>query len=251
MPIWLIALLSALVVSLISLISVATMVVQRDRIQPLLLLLVSFAVGGLFGDAFIHLLPEAFEELGLGLTSSLYVLSGIMLFFALEKFIRWRHCHITDLDHKKHAHPVATINLIGDGVHNFVDGLLIGASFLVSVPVGLATTLAVILHEIPNEIGDSGVLLHSGLSGKKVIIYNLISASLAIVGVGVSLIVGPSVESYGPILAAVTAGGFIYIAGSDLVPSLHAHSEKWQNSFKQFMAITLGLAVMVALTFFE
>lgn len=251
MSLWLPALLSVIIVSLISFIGAFGLVMNKEKLQPILLFLVSFAIGGLFGDAFLHLLPEAFEELGVGVFSSALVLLGIMLFFVLEKYIRWHHCHIADHEHAHHAHPVASINLIGDGVHNFVDGLLIGASFLVSIPVGLATTIAVILHEIPSEIGDAGVLLHSGLEPRKVLWFNFLSALTSVVGVVVSLLIGPSVSTYAPILAAITAGGFIYIAGSDLVPSLHLENEKASQSFGQFLAILAGLLVMVALLALE
>ena len=153
---------SVVLVSLISLVGVLTVFIRPERLKKILLLLVSFSVGALFGDAFIHLLPESFTKLGVNLSTSLYIIAGIIAFFVLEKFIHWRHCHIPTS--KEHPHPVVFMNLIGDGVHNFLDGVIIGASYLVSIPIGITTTLAVILHEIPQEIGDFGILLHGGLT---------------------------------------------------------------------------------------
>lgn len=249
MSIWVPAIGSVIIVSLVSLVGIVFLVTRQSIIKAWLLPLVSFAVGALLGDALIHLLPEATAELGNTLSTSLLVLGGILIFFILEKFIRWRHCHIADTEH--HIHPVATINLFGDAVHNFIDGALIGASYMVSFPVGLATTVAVVLHEIPNEISDVAILIHGGLKAKKVIYYNFLSALAAVVGAIVSLIIGPSVAGYAPIVSALTAGGFIYIAGSDLVPSLHTHEEKPQVALGQLAAIVLGIAVMAALTLFE
>ncbi len=168
---------------------------------------------------FIHLLPESFEKLGINLTTSLYAILGILIFFVLEKFIRWRHCHTATSE--DHLHPVVTLNLIGNGVHNLIDGMVIGASFLVSVPLGIATTLAVILHEIPQEMGDFGVLVHGGLPVKKALLFNFFSALSAILGAVISLFVGQYSTTYTLALLPITAGGFLYIAGSDLIPELH------------------------------
>src|SRR3989338_4112113 len=124
MKIWLYSIISVVLVSLISLIGVFTLSLKKEKLERMTLFLVSFAVGGLFGDAFIHLLPESYESLGIRLTTSLYIIAGILIFFILEKFIRWRHCHIPASDH--HVPPVVALNLIGDGVHNLIDGIIIG-----------------------------------------------------------------------------------------------------------------------------
>jgi len=216
--------------------------------KKVLLFLVSFAVGGLFGDAFIHLLPESFEKLGTNLTTSLYIVLGILIFFVLEKFIRWRHCHIASPE--GHPHPVAVMNLIGDGVHNLIDGMLIGASYTVSIPIGISTTLAIILHEIPQEIGDFGVLLHSGFSVKKAVAFNFLSAMTSILGAIISLFAGSHIEGYSSILLPITAGGFIYIAGSDLIPELQ-HECKLSISVLQFISIILGVGIMAFLVVLE
>ncbi|HEY1074327.1 MAG TPA: ZIP family metal transporter [Patescibacteria group bacterium] len=239
------------IVSLISFVGAVGLVLTRKSLQSSMFLLVSFAVGVLFGDVFIHLLPESFEAFGDSLATSYFVLIGILLFFMLEKFIRWHHCHHGEDDHTHRHHSLATMNLVGDGLHNFIDGLLIGASYLVSIPVGVATTVAVIAHEIPTEIGDFGVLLHSGMSARKALLFNFYSALTAVVGVAVVLLLGNSVESFSAYLIPLTAGAFLYIAGSDLIPELHHHNPQVKHSIGQLLAIIAGITVMVLLAVFE
>ena len=248
MKVWIYTLVSVALVSILSLIGIFSLSLNQERLKKILLFLVSFAVGGLFGDAFIHLLPQSFEMLGAILSTSLFIIFGIFSFFALEKFIRWRHCHIPTSE--MHPHPVVTMNLIGDGVHNLIDGMLIGASYCVSIPIGIATTLAVVLHEIPQEIGDFGVLVHGGLSVKKALAFNFLSAVTAILGALISLVIGPHLADYSLSLLPITAGGFIYIAGSDLIPELQ-HEVKLSNSILQFSSIILGVGVMALLVLLE
>ncbi|MFA5059751.1 MAG: ZIP family metal transporter [Candidatus Omnitrophota bacterium] len=243
------ALISVSLVSIISLAGAFTLSLNKEFLRKILLFLVSFAVGALFGDAFIHLLPEAFEELGLSLQTSLLVISGILIFFVLEKFLRWRHCHILESSHE-HVHPMATLSLIGDAVHNLMDGMIIGASYLASPAIGVATTLAVILHEIPQEIGDFGILVHSGLTVRKALFFNFLSALTAFVGLGISLFIGPHITGYASYIVPVTAGGFLYIAGSDLIPELH-HDVKASISLGQFVCIILGVGLMALLVLME
>jgi zinc and cadmium transporter len=239
---------SVIIVSLISLVGVFFLSINESRLQRMLVFLVSLAVGGLFGDAIIHLIPEAFAKLTGKLTAPLLLLAGIMLFFILEKVIRWRHCHIPTSE--QHLHPVVFLNLIGDGVHNFFDGMLIGASYLVSIPIGITTTMAVILHEIPQEIGDFGVLVHGGLSVKKALLFNFASALTAILGGLIILLVGPHVENISLYLLPVTAGGFIYIAAADLIPELHVECGI-SISIRQFIFIALGIGLMAILVLLE
>lgn len=248
MKIWLYTLISVVFVSAISLIGIFFLSLKETKRRKMLTLLVSFAVGGLFGDAFIHLLPESFEELGINLTTSLYIISGILIFFVLEKFVRWRHCHIPTST--EHPHPVVTMNFIGDGVHNLIDGMLIGASYSVSIPIGVATTLAVILHEIPQEIGDFGIFIYGGLSVKKALTLNFLSATTAVLGALISLIAGPHIKGYSVALLPITAGGFIYIAGSDLIPELQGY-EPASTSLLQFLTIIMGIAIMALLVLLE
>lgn len=212
--------------------------------------MVSLAIGCLLGDAFIHLIPESFEYFGFTLSSSLLILSGMILFFILEKIIRWRHCHQTGcLSHGNHH--VVTLNLVGDAVHNFIDGALIAASFQFSFFLGLTTSLAVILHEIPEEISDFGIFLHYGLSVKKALFYNFLSALTSLLGVIFVFFVNLNIDSFSNFLIPITAGGFIYLAATDLIPELHRHDPKIKESLVQLIFVILGICLMTLLVFFE
>ncbi len=246
--IWFYSLISVTIVSLISLIGVFTLSWKPERLKKISLFLVSFAVGGLFGDAIIHLLPESFEKLGNNILTSLLVIFGIIVFFSLEKFLRWRHCHFPDCD--VHLPSVAAMSLTGDAVHNFIDGLLVAASYAVSFQIGLATTLAVIFHEIPQEIGNFGVLVHSGYSVKKALFFNFLSALTAILGAITALVLGFWQEFFASYLLPLTAGGFLYLAGSDLLPELH-HDVRPKSSLIQLFLIILGITIMALLTLLE
>lgn len=246
--IWLYTLASVLIVSVISLVGVITLSINVGKLRKLLIYLVSFAAGALLGDAFIHLLPEAVEE-GFSITVSLYVLFGIGISFLIEKVVHWHHFHYP-LE-KGHVHPFAIMNLVGDMVHNFIDGLIIAASYMVSIPVGIATTIAVILHEIPQEISDFGVLLHGGFTKARALFYNFLTALTAVLGAIVGLLIGSRIEGITLFLVAFAAGAFIYIAGSDLIPELHKNEFDWKSSLLQFAAIVLGVSVMYALLFLE
>jgi len=239
--------LSILFVSIIPLISIFTLFMKRGILEKSILVLVSFATGALLGDAFIHLIPETAETIGLTVTSSMLLLSGIIIFFILEKFICWRHCHV--ITSKEHPHPVGIMNLIGDGVHNLIDGMIIAGSYMISIPLGIATTLAVLFHEIPQEIGDFGILVHAGYTKKKAITFNLLSAATAFIGAFIVLLIGKG-TLIPEMLIPIAAGGFIYIAGSDLIPELHKETNV-KKSVIQLTAIIIGIAIMAALIFLE
>jgi len=245
--VWLYTLASVFIVSLISFVGILTLSIKANKLRSMLIYFLSFSAGALLGDAFIHLLPESTES-GFSLKISLSVLLGVLIFFILEKIIHWQHCHMPVSE--EHAHPFAYTNLIGDGLHNFIDGIIIGASFLVDVKVGIATSLAVILHEIPQEIGDFGVLLHAGFSKSKALLLNFATALFAIIGAIIALLIGGSSTELLSILIPFAAGGFIYIAGSDLIPELHKETGT-MKSFIQLLAFVLGIAVMVLLLFIE
>lgn len=242
--IWIYTMGSVILISLISLIGVITLSLRPELLKKLLFTMVSFAVGGLLGGAFIHLIPESTETLGSISEVSLLVLVGILLFFVLEKFVLWRHCHVPTSD--EHPHPVVFMNIIGDGFHNFFDGLAVAASYIISFPVGIATTLAVILHEIPQEIGDFGVLVHGGLTPKNALLLNLLSALFAVAGAVIALTIGPHAGEFLAALLPVTAGGFIYMASSDLIPSLHGEKD-YPRAWLQLVFILFGIAVMLFL----
>ena len=201
--------------------------------------LVGFASGSLIGGAFIHLLPESLEETGQ--TMFYYVIVGIVFFFIMEKFLYWRHCH----EEKCPVHTFAYLNLIGDGIHNFIDGTLIAASFILSYDLGVATTLAVIFHEIPQEIGDFGVLIYGGFTKRKALVYNFVSALTAIAGALITYYLA-YVQGIEQFLVPFAAGGFIYIATTDLMPELHKKSHAIE-SIIQLLAILAGIGLMSAL----
>lgn len=247
--VWLYTLISVVIVSLVSLSGVITLAINKNFLKKILLILVAFSTGALLGDAFLHLLPEIIEESNqLSLSATLMIFCGILLFFILEKILRWRHCH--DIDCKEHPKHLGIMNLVGDAVHNFIDGVLIGASFLVSIPLGVATTIAVAAHEIPQELGDFGVLLHSGFKPAQAIWYNILSACTAILGAICVLILGNFSNNLVDAMIPLTAGGFIYIALSGLVPELHKE-QKMSISLIQLVAIICGIALMYLLLHLE
>ncbi len=229
-------LISVLFVSLVSMIGAVTLVLGSNRIKKYSLLLVSLSVGALLGNAFLHLIPESMEVLGE--TTPLLVIVGILLFFILEKVIHWHHHEDCE-----HEHPVGKLILLSDGLHNFVDGLIIGASYLLSTEVGIATTIAVIIHEIPQEIGDFAILLQAGYSKSKALFYNFISALASVLGLTFIFLFEDVSESLETALLAIAAGGFIYIAMSDLLPELHK-TKKIVSSAMQFIFIIIGITLI-------
>lgn len=236
---------SVIIVSLLAFAGIIILAIKQKHLKKILLLLVSFAAGALLGNVFIHLLPELIHEGGFNLYTSIYILFGIILFFVLEKILHWRHCHLSAT--KEHTHPLAHMNLVGDAVHNFIDGMLIAGSYMLSIPVGIATTIAVILHEIPQEMGDFGVLLHSGMKIKKALFYNFISALFAVIGAIVILLLNVEVGIITGAIIPITIGGFLYIANSDLIPELHKDT-KIGNSLGQLISLILGVGIMFILT---
>lgn len=249
------ALLSVFVVSLISLIGIFSLPLSNKSLEKVLLYFVSFSAGALFGDAFIHLLPQATVH-GFTLKISLYILLGIVISFFIEKVIHWHHCHHSGKHYDECAHhrhkekSFAYMNIFGDLVHNFIDGLIIGGSYLVSIPVGLATTIAVILHEIPQEIGDFGILLHAGFTKTRALVYNFLTSLSAFIGVGIALIIGLKSEAFFLFLLPFAAGTFIYIAGSDLIPELHKEKIV-SKSTVQVIFFLLGIGIMILLLLLE
>jgi zinc and cadmium transporter len=242
-------LVSVLAASLISMVGLFTLSLKAEKLKKMLIYLISFSAGALLGDVFLHLIPELVEEGSFSGAAPFYLLGGVLLFFVLEKVIHWRHCHMPE--NGDHVHPFAYTNLVGDAFHNFLDGLIIASSYLVSIPVGIATTLAVLLHEIPQEIGDFGVLLHAGFSKRKALLLNFYSALAAVIGAGVGLLVSGAIEGFERIFVPIAAGGFVYIAGSDLIPELHKHSESLKRSLLQLLALVAGISVMALLLLLE
>ncbi len=246
--VWIYTLASVFLISLVAFVGILSFPLQKKTLQNSLLFLVSFAAGSLLGGAFIHLLPKAIESSSSSITLSLFILLGIVIFFTIEKFLHWQHCHSIDCD--KHPKSLAIMNLVGDGFHNFIDGLIIGGSYLVSIPLGIATSVAVLLHEVPQEIGDFGVLLHGGFSRKKALFFNFLSALTAVLGAIIALVLFNYVEGLTRFLIPFTIGGFIYIAASDLIPEVHKETDKVRSLMSLF-SFVLGIMVMLALLIFE
>ncbi len=240
---------SVLVVSAISLVGVVSLSIKNELLTKYLIYLVSFSAGAMLADPFLHLLPELVKEKGeFTITMSGGIIGGMLLFFALEKFINWHHCH--DATPKKHVHSFAVTNLVGDGFHNFLDGVIIAAAYLVSVPAGIATTVAVIFHEIPQEIGDFAVLLHGGYSKVRALMFNLASALLSVLGAFIAVALGTKSIIVAELLTPFAIGSFLYIAASDLIPELHKETDT-KRSIIQFFAFLAGIGAMAALLLLE
>jgi len=240
-------LLATFIISIIALVGIFTFVLKKDWLNKIILVLVALSSGALLGGAFLHLLPEAIEEVGAGLDVFLTLLLGFCLFFVLEQFLHWHHQHNTQNQTTK---PFSYLILISDGFHNFIDGLVIAASFLVNAPAGIATTMAVGLHEIPQELGDFGVLIHGGMSKKKALFFNYISALTAIVGGIVGYFASAITEISIVYLLPFAAGHFIYISAADLIPEIK-HRENLGKSIVHFIAFLAGIVIMLLARFID
>ncbi|MBI3984962.1 MAG: ZIP family metal transporter [Candidatus Levybacteria bacterium] len=233
LPVLIYILFFTLVGSVFSLMGGIFLLLKEKKVLKYSHFLAAFAAGTLLGTVFFDLLPEAVEEgehvVEMGLLEDVniffWVLFGILGFFLLERFVHWFHHHQHDYGEEL-VKPTVPLIVLGDSVHNFIDGVAIGATFLVSIPLGIITSLAVAAHEIPQEIGDFGILLHKGLKRKKVLLINFFSALTAVVGALISFVLGERIEATLPILLAITAGFFIYIAASDLIPEIHHENRK-------------------------
>ena len=244
--VYLYSFLSVLAVSAISFSGLFALSLKEHLMRKYVFVLVALAVGALFGDAFIHLLPKSFEEFGNGALAGLLTILGILLFFVLEKYLHWHHHE----DDEAAVHHTGRMILFSDGLHNFIDGAIIAVSYISGIELGIATTIAIILHEIPQEIADFGILLHSGYSAKRALFLNFLSALLAVLGAIFALALSETIEQFIVWLLPIAAGGFIYIAGSDLVPELHK-TKNISQSIAQILAIILGVGAMALLLLIE
>lgn len=244
---WVWTLLAVAGVSSLSGIGALTLFLKRSLLKRTLLLLVSFAAGALLGDTFIHLIPEIAEsDTGFDLFASYAVLGGMVSFFILEKVLHWHHAHVP---HEDVIHPIAVSNLVGDGLHNFLDGAIVAGAFIADPALGVATAIAVALHEIPQELGDFSILLHSGMAPKRALQLNLLSSAVAMAGAIVVLTIA-SAGDLERFLLPFSAGAFIYIASTDLIPELHKEPEP-AKSLMQAAALLAGVAVMAMLLWAE
>lgn len=233
-------------ISIVPAIGFLFIVTKRDSLEKYTHILISFAIGALLGNAFLHLIPEAFEMSENQKIASLSIIIGILLFYSVEQFFHWHHSHQeTSLQHHS---PVGAMNIVGDAIHNFLDGAVIASSFLISPYLGWITVLAVLIHEIPHEAADLSIFIHSQWPIKKIFIAYLFSALAAFVGYLISFTIANSIQYVEPYALAITAGGFIYIACSDLIPDLHHHgAERLSQRFVQLGAIALGIFLFVLL----
>jgi zinc and cadmium transporter len=240
---WANTLVAVAIVSSLSVAGGVVLLLRGEGLRKALEVLVPFAAGALIGEAVIHAIPEVAESSsGFGVEASVAMTAGIVAFFALEKILHWHHAHFPSAEV---IHPVAISNLVGDGLHNFVDGAIIAAGFLASWEVGLATVVAVAIHEIPQELGDFAIMLKSGLSSRKALTLNFISALASVAGAVITLLLGTS-ESSERILVPFSAGAFLYIANADLLPELHKEFET-HKSLIQLVALVGGISVMLLL----
>lgn len=261
MPVWVLAIASVTVVSLTSLAGAVTLSLGPKRLQRVLFLLVAFAVGAMLGGALLHLIPEAYESLGAGPETGLLVLAGVVAFFVLEKFLHWQHQHgapeaiegatghVHDHGHS-HGDPLATMSIVGTIAHHLIDGAVVAAAYGVSVEAGLVTTLAVMAHEVPQQIGMFGILVYAGLTPRRALGLNLLAGLATIPGAVLVLLLGGEASGGGLYawLLPVTAGSFLYVAGSDLIPELNRrHSYPASKAVGQLAMMLLGIGLMAAL----
>jgi len=230
-------------VSLFSFIGIVTLFFNKKNLQKELLILVSLSAGTMIGGAFFHLIPEASKSLNIE-NLVLFTLGGFILFFIIEKIFHWRHCHEGECE----IHSFAKLNLFGDGIHNFIDGFVIASSFMINSSIGWITTLAIMVHEIPQEIGDFGVLLHGGFEKKKALLFNFLSGVIAIIGGITGYILFSFVEFNYAFLLCLTAGGFIYISASDLIPEMKKELSI-RKSLINLGVFLLGIILMFVLRF--
>jgi zinc and cadmium transporter len=218
---------------------------KKETLSKIVLFLVSLSAGALMGGAFLHLMPEASEQIEPQSVFGIFLISFVA-FFLIEKILHWRHCHKADCS----VHTFGYMNLIGDSIHNFIDGLVIAGAFMIDVSLGIATTLAVAIHEIPQEIGDYGVLVHSGLSNKKALILNYIVACTVVVGGVVGYFSFSHLEIFIPYLLPFAAGGFVYIAASDLMPEIRKETNL-KKSIGTVLVFIVGIMLMYTMTLIE
>jgi len=237
-------LISTLAVSLISFIGVVTLVLKKKSIDKMFLVMVAFSAGSLIGGSFLHLIPEALKKRPESVSAIfLWIIIGFCAFFILEKFIHWHHHHA--MDHPE-AKPFSYLILFSDALHNFIDGLVISASFLVAVPAGITATVAVAMHEIPQELGDFGVLVYGGIKTRKALFLNFISAFFAVLGGVLGFFFFEKAEHFALYLLPFAAGNFIYLASSDLIPEIKSQKDA-KSSLFSFLIFISGVALMLFL----
>lgn len=225
---------------LVALTGAFSFLISKKALQKILLLLVSLSIGSLLGGALFHFIPEAVEKLSY-LTAFSLIVTGILTFFLMETLLHWHHCH-----DGKCEHPFTHLILYGDALHNFIDGLIVASSFLIAVPFGILTSIIIISHELPQELGDFGVLVYGGFTKRKALFYNFLAQLTAVLG-GILGYYSLSAGDYSLFLLPFAAGGFLYIAIKDLIPEVL--KEKGIKRVINFLAVLLGLLILISVKF--
>jgi zinc and cadmium transporter len=229
---------ATLIVSLLSFVGVVGLAINDKLLNKLLLLMIGFAAGSLIGASFLHLLPEALEHCSCNIVFG-YTVLGFTFFFVMERYFYWRHCHNGVCD----VHAFTYLNLLGDAMHNFTDGMVIAVAFAANFKLGIVATLAIMFHEIPQELGDFSVLVYGGFSKSKALIFNFLCALTAVFGAVTGYVLSDMVNNFSIFLLPFSAGGFIYIAASDLLPELHKQKDMKRANLS-FVAFFIGLIFM-------
>ena len=236
---------STFLISLLSMVGLLFMYANRKFVNKVVMLLISLSAGTLMGGTFFHLLPEASETLK---SEELYsiVLFSFIFFYIVERVLHWRHCHDDDCE----IHSFGYMNLIGDGLHNFIDGMVIASAFITDIRLGIVTSVAIAMHELPQEIGDFGVLIKAGFSKKKAVFFNFLTALTALIGALLAYFLSGQIDNLSAYMLPIAAGGFIYIAASDLLPEIRKE-ENITKSIFSFVVFMIGIILMYLLTFLE
>lgn len=230
-----------LLMSCIALVGSVTLVLKESTLRKVILPLVAFSAGSLLGGALFHMLPASIEHIGNGIAVYVWLMIGFVLFFILEQFLHWHHCHRTPGEHK---HPLTYLILIADGIHNLIGGLSVGASFLIDIRLGIAAWIAAAAHEIPQELGDFGILIHGGWKKTHALLFNFLSALTFLLG-GI-IVYSLSSEINTGFLIPFAAGNFLYIAAADLIPEIKRH-ESLRVNLIHFLSLVAGLVLLLGL----
>lgn len=236
---------ASMLMSIISLVGVLSISVTERVLDRVVFILVALSAGALMGGAFLHLIPEGIEFIG-GVPFGLIFLTSFSAFFLMEKLLKWRHCHARACP----VHTFAYMNLVGDAVHNFTDGILLAAAFMINTHLGITTVIAIAFHEIPQEIGDFGVLVYAGMKRRNALFLNFVVSLTTLLGAVVTYVIGKSIVGVVSYLLPVAAGSFVYIAGSDLLPELHKE-RRLKKSLLAFFVFLIGISIMWGLVYFK
>ena len=236
---WILA--SGILMSCIALVGALTLILKKETLDKILMPLVAFAAGSLIGGALLHMLPAAVSQMGNGISVYLWVIGGFLSFLALEQFLNWHHTHSSEPDQRA---PLTYLILIADAIHNFIGGLSVAASFLISVPLGISAWLAAAAHEVPQELGDFGVLVHGGWAKRRALMFNFVSALTFLLGSIVAYVASSTIDVV--FLVPLAAGNYLYIGAADLIPEIKKANEISTNVI-HFVSFTLGILLLGAI----